>query len=88
MPAKILKYWEDYNNEKEKIDKAAYFFENRRNGNILSWKSFTDKQEKRSLPNEFDPVKKNIIIFNSSEFEFASVGPEWQNPIYKNQNGS
>lgn len=86
MAIKIKYFWEENAEEQEKINKAAYFFENRRKGNILSWKSFTDKQEKGSLPIGFDPNKKNVVIFNSSEFEFASVGPEWNNPLYKNQN--
>ena len=86
MAIKIKKFWEENTDEEFKIEKAAYFFENRRKGNILSWKSFTDQQEKGSLPEGFDPNKKNIVIFNSSEFEFAAVGPEWNNPLYKNQN--
>jgi hypothetical protein len=86
MAIKIKKFWDDNADEQDKINKAAYFFENRRKGNILSWKSFTDQQEKGSLPEGFDPNKKNIVIFNSSEFEFAAVGPEWNNPLYKNQN--
>lgn len=83
---KIKKFWEENVDEAYKIEKAAYFFENRRKGNILSWKSFTDQQEKGSLPEGFDANKKNIVIYNTSEFEFAAVGPEWNNPLYKNQN--
>jgi hypothetical protein len=37
------------------------------------------------LPQNWNPGKKNIIIFNSSEDEFAAVGPEWKNPVYKDQ---
>ncbi|MCO6494370.1 MAG: hypothetical protein J5I91_01645 [Bacteroidetes bacterium] len=86
MGIKIKKYWDDEPDEEKKRIKGAEFFEKRRKGIELSWKSFIENQEKGLLPAGFDPNKKNIMIFNSSEFEFASVGPEWNNPLYKNQN--
>lgn len=86
MAEKIKAFWRQNEDEAYKKEKAAYFFENRRKGKILSWKSFTENQQKGLLPAGFSPDKKNIMIFNSSEFEFASVGPEWDNPLYKNQN--
>jgi hypothetical protein len=86
MGEKMDKFWDKSEDETEKGKQAAYFFENRRKGVLLSWKSFTDKQVKGLLPEGFDPQKKNIMIFNSSEFEFASIGPEWGNTIYRDQN--
>jgi hypothetical protein len=86
MGEKMATFWENEADEAEKEKQAAYFFENRRKGVLLSWKSFTDKQVKGLLPDGFDPSKKNIMIFNSSEFEFASIGPEWDNTIYRDQN--
>ena len=61
------------------------FYESRRQGNPTNWTSFVDRQKGGTLPKHFDPSKKNIAIFNSSEDEFAGVGPEWINPIYSSQ---
>ncbi|MCZ2128632.1 MAG: hypothetical protein LC109_00005, partial [Bacteroidia bacterium] len=86
MGDKIRKFWAANADVKHKKERAAYFYENRRKGKVLSWKSFTENQQKGLLPEGFDSSKKNIMIFNSSEFEFAAIGPEWKIPQYSNQN--
>ncbi len=86
MEGKIRDFWKDNTNEAFKRERSAFFYQQRRKGTILSWKSFTDKQMKGLLPEGFDLTKKNLVIYNSSEFEFTAVSPEWDNPIYANQN--
>lgn len=78
-------FWNENPDIEEKKRMASYFYEKRRNGVLLSWKSYTDKQVNRLLPDNFDPAKRNIVIFNSSDFEFAAIGPEWNYVLYKNQ---
>jgi predicted O-methyltransferase YrrM len=37
------------------------------------------------LPKKWDPKKKNIVFFTSSEDEYAALGGEYNNLLYKNQ---
>ena len=60
------------------------FYRERVMGKNQGWYSFTKNQVKR-LPENWNPAKRNVIIFNSAEDEFAAVGTEWQNPIYHDQ---
>jgi hypothetical protein len=78
-------FWNENPDVEEKKKLAAFFYEKRRNGILLSWKSFTDKQTAGLLPEDFDPQKRNMVFFNSSDFEFAAIGPEWNHKIYKDQ---
>ena len=63
---------------------GATFYEERVMGKNQGWYSFTKHQVKR-LPENWDSSKRNIVIFNSAEDEFAAVGDEWQNPVYVDQ---
>jgi hypothetical protein len=80
----IRQRWADADSD-ERAEKGKEFYYNRINGVEKGWFSFTKQQVKGQLPKEWDPLKKNIIIFNSSEDEFASIGEEWANPVYKTQ---
>lgn len=65
--------------EEAKIRIGKSFFEKRALGIKLNWfdPSFVGLQKSGALPDGFDPTKKNIAIFNSSEDEFVSVGQEY-----------
>ena len=64
---------------------GAQWFERRRAGKVANWVSFTDDQTRGRLPDSWDPARRNIVIFNSSEDEFVGIGSEWLNPIYPTQ---
>lgn len=64
---------------------AARFYEARAGGQILSWRSFIDRQEQGTLPPDWDDDRNNVVIFNSSEDEFAAIGDEYSNPLYPDQ---
>lgn len=69
--------------ERETVGRA--FYEERRAGIPQAWRSFTSHQQKTLLPDGWDPSVRNILIFNSSEDEFAGIGDEWKNPVYATQ---
>lgn len=64
---------------------AAAFFQDRAQGRIQSWYSFTREQRRELLPEGWRPHLRNIVIFNSSEDEFAALGNDWRNPLYPDQ---
>ncbi|AFV24561.1 hypothetical protein Mpsy_2357 [Methanolobus psychrophilus R15] len=68
--------------KKEKI--AISWFEERRGGKDQSWYSFTKSQIKGNLPEGFNPHKRNIAIYISSQDEFEAI-EGWENPYYRTQ---
>lgn len=80
----IRDYWAK-DKSKETIEIGKNFYLDRKKGKAQSWVSFTKDQKLNSLPKDWDSSKKNIVIFNSSEDEYASIGEEWKLPFYENQ---
>ncbi|HOY47811.1 MAG TPA: hypothetical protein PL185_00345 [Flavobacteriales bacterium] len=83
VKAKIIETWNQANPE-ERLPIAEDFYKSKFAGTDTNWYSYT-KEQIDELPENWDPNKKNVVIFNSSEDEFASLGKEWKNVIYPSQ---
>jgi len=64
---------------------ARKFFEDRRMGKEQAWRSFTASQASGKLPAVWDERKRNIVIFNSSEDEFAAIGDTLKRRVFDSQ---
>lgn len=64
--------------KEKKIEIAKSFYENRRYKKKSGDKIYTASQRMGQLPADFDKTKRNLVIFNSSEDEFAAVGGEYE----------
>ncbi|MBY0449748.1 MAG: hypothetical protein K2X01_03895 [Cyanobacteria bacterium] len=82
MKREIESYWQDDNPNKYHISEQWYL--DRRNAVDQGYYSFVKHQEPGKLPLNFNPEHKNIAIFVSSEYEFATF-PDWKNQIYLDQ---
>lgn len=83
--ARIEQSWNDEPDPRRREEIGRLFFEERRSGTEVAWKSFISQQRRDQLPDGFNPRKTNIAIFNSSEDEFAAIGDEWRNHVYPMQ---
>ena len=68
----------------ERDSVAHKWFQTRMGGTMENWYSFL-KDQTFELPDGWDESKTNILICNSSEDEIASLGKEWEHPIYPSQ---
>jgi len=82
----IEKYWSDPTPLAEKERLGHQFYHDRRFGSGDDYPEaiYKRNQNKGVLPEGFDPSKRNIAIFNSSEDEFAAI-EGYDNPVYKDQ---
>ena len=62
---------------KEKTAFGERFFHNKRLNIETGLKNFTGSQVLGMLPSDWDDSKRNIVIFNSSENEFAAIGEQF-----------
>ncbi len=83
--SRVVNAWNNAPSRAEAISIGTQFFQDRRAGNDKSWWSFTYRQKNNALPDGWDPSKKNIAIFNSSEDEIAAIGDEWKSHLYPRQ---
>ncbi|RMH76943.1 MAG: hypothetical protein D6680_06960 [Cyanobacteria bacterium J007] len=82
----ILKAWEAAGNDRDRRQQIAEeFFLERARGISRTWIAFTKDQQDNLLPDNWDDRKTNIVIFTSSEDEFAAIGELWKNPLYPSQ---
>lgn len=76
-------------NEADPIEKykiAEQYFNERRQGKELSWKSFVKGQTIGILPDGWDDTKYNIVFFTSSMAEYAAVSGDINlNILFDNQ---
>lgn len=64
--------------ENDKILLGKRFYESKLLNLFNGDKNYTEDQIKGKLPNNWDKKKYNIVIFNSSEDEFAAIGKEYE----------
>lgn len=81
----ISRAWESQTDTRKRSELASQWFLDRAGGKEQSWKSFVADQDSSQLPADWDPNKINIVIFNSSDDEFAAIGREWDHLLYKEQ---
>lgn len=83
----ILKAWNSgFTDNEEKIKIATEFYYKKRNGQFSGDTIYTLNQKKDLLPAKWNRSKKNIVIFNSSEDEFFSIGESWeQHNLFRTQ---
>lgn len=72
--------------EAEKNEIGANFFNRQKSGESIIFPSYTQGMTKEEVPGYMSNGNKNIVLFNSSDDEFAALGEEYKNPFFENQN--
>ena len=85
VESEIAAYWDKAAADPKRDETGIRFFTERARGQVQNWYSFVTSQREGLLPEDWDPGKTNLVIFNSSEDEFAAIGDEWRNPLYPTQ---
>jgi len=81
--ARIHRVWEESDlpeDEREAI--GARWFDARVEGHGGSWVSFVEGQDRGRLPDDWDPSRRNVAFYTSSEYEYAAIGKEWTSELY------
>ena len=73
------------NGDDDKVSVAESFFERTRNGVPTHDPVYIKQQNRGTLPASWSASEKNIVIFASSEDEYAAIGGEWENNVYPSQ---
>lgn len=79
----MIFHWKSGSEDRASL--AQKWFDNRRNKTNHKEIQFTLDQQLNQLPNDFDPHKRNVVLFNSSEDELKAI-KEWENSCYSHQN--
>lgn len=88
-PAFIRKYvattLEKAESSEQKQSVAESFFTERRGGKVANWVSYTDYQDRGSLPEGWLDSPVRIAMFSSTESEFACLREYYPTPVYPSQ---
>lgn len=77
----IRESWQQGDQNREIV--ARNFFERKKQGDGISWKSFTDAQNMGYVPKRKLP--RRLVYFSSSDDEFTSIGELIQQPLFPSQ---
>lgn len=82
----LYKMWtESAKSCEEKINIGVKFFTDRRGAIPAGDKVYVGNQQEGLLPEKWDGKKHNIVIFNSSEDEYVSLGEEFDHNMFPSQ---
>ncbi len=81
----IRQHWTQAASSPDRESMAATWFQDRVARVERNWHSFVKRQEPNRLPASWNPEKRNLVIFNSSEDEFVAIGDYWKNELYPDQ---
>lgn len=81
----IEQTWEDAATNPHREQIASQWFNDRAHGIVRSGKNFVRRQRPDLLPASWREDARSVVIFTSSEDEFAAIGDTWRNPLYESQ---
>lgn len=61
---------------------ARQWFEDRAQGVMGAWTSYVGAQRQGTLPDDWDPTRRNVVFFTTTEYEFAAIGKEWHSDLF------
>jgi hypothetical protein len=85
MQKRMRAAWQAAENDPRRTTVAASWFTDRVQRVERAWHSFVKDQTPGKLPANWDPRRRNIALFTSSEDEFVSIGECWRNRLYSDQ---
>ena len=77
--------WAHAGGNPQTLPLAESFFTERRQRVEKNWFSYTKQQESGRLPADWDRPARRLVLFTSSEFEFAAIGEGATGRIYPQQ---
>lgn len=85
MHGVIRRRWEAAESNPQRQAIAETWYRERVQRVERNWHSFVKDQQLGELPTGWNPNKKNITVFCSSDDEFAAIGDFWNNTLYSDQ---
>lgn len=84
MRSRMQTFWDQYD-PATRTESAEQWFSDRRERIERGWKSFVKQQQRNALPPDWSPDRHNVVLFCSSEDEFAAIGDSWDQRPYPTQ---
>lgn len=82
---RIHESWSAAGDTEDRTRTAARFYEERAQGIDRRWLAHAASMRDGLMPEGWDPERRNIVVFTSSEDEVVSIGEAWRNPLYDTQ---
>ena len=80
---RIRDLWEQ--STEEEREQGHNLYRNRRKRVEFKWHSHTKEQQAGRLPASWDPNRRNVVVYSSSDDEYVAIGKEWVTPGFSSQ---
>lgn len=77
--------WAERGDDPDTHEVATRWYEDRASGVDQGWFSFVKNHDPSLLPSAWDSTRPKLVVFTSSEEEFAAIGPDWKNDLFPRQ---
>lgn len=84
-PERMEAFWKLNGAKAEVLKEATDFYEERPKGLMTGWVSYTAHQKAGTLPDNWNPQAKNIVIFSSTSREYAGIKDMVVDSIFPSQ---
>lgn len=82
---RVKALWANRAQDPDVREQATRWFEDRACGMDQGWVSFVKNHDPSLVPEGWDPTRPKLVVFTSSEDEFAAIGPDWKNDLFPRQ---
>jgi hypothetical protein len=83
--ARIRSFWEEQGGDPQVVQEGVEFYEERPRGKLTGWTSFVTSQQEALLPASWNPNRRNIAIYSSSDSELAGLVDLYSGGLYPDQ---
>ena len=81
----VKRFWAQHGLDPKVVEQGIDFFEERPRRKLTGWVSMIEGQSQGRLPDSWDPSKRNIAIFGSTEGEFVALQDLYEGALFTSQ---
>lgn len=82
---RVKAFWAERGQDPQAREQATRWYEDRARGVDQAWFSYVSNHDPSLVPEGWDPTRPKLVVFTSSEDEFAAIGPDWRNDLFPTQ---
>jgi hypothetical protein len=83
--ARIETFWSQCGKQEHVLLEGKEFFEERPRGQLSGWTSFITTQQQQLLPSSWDPSRRNIAVFATTDGEYVGLRDLYADGLYPDQ---
>lgn len=86
--ARVESFWAKHGHQEAVRSEGVEFFEERPRGQLTGWISFVTAQQEGRLPSSWEPGRRNIAVFATTDGEYVGLRDLYADGLYTDQSAA